>query len=54
MLRRMLRATVFAAVVGLAPTEIEAWRLDPTPPPARILPVGEPVVAIWSRDDHSA
>lgn len=54
MLRRMLRAAVFAAVVGLAPTETEAWRLDPAPPPARILPVGDPVVAIWSRDDQPA
>ncbi len=46
----LLSRAVFAAVVAIAPTEVDAWRLDPSPPPAMLLPVGESVVALWSRD----
>ncbi len=46
---RLLREAALAAVVAIAPTEVDPWRLDPTPPPARILSVGDPMPAIWSR-----
>lgn len=49
-LTTLLSKAVFAAVVAIAPTEVAAWRLDPAPPPARFLPVGDSVVALWSRD----
>ena len=40
-LTTLLSKAVFAAVVAIAPTEVAAWRLDPAPPPARFLPVGD-------------
>lgn len=46
---RLLREATLAAVVAIAPTEVDPWRLDPTPPPARILAVGDPVPALWAR-----
>ena len=40
---RLLQHAMFAAYLALAPTYVEAWRLDPTPPPGIILAVGEPM-----------
>ena len=47
-------SAVFAAVVAVAPTEVDAWRLDPAPPPARILSVGDPVTALWAWEGSRA
>ena len=46
--RRRAMAKVFLTLFfSFAPSEIEPWRIETKPPPARVLPIGEPVRALY-------
>lgn len=46
-LRARLAWAVLCTVLALSPAQVAPWRLDPTPPPAIVLTVGEPVRGIF-------
>jgi hypothetical protein len=46
-LRARLAWAVMCTVLALSPVQVPPWRLDPSPPPAIVLTVGEPVRGIF-------
>jgi hypothetical protein len=41
-------AKVFLALFfAFAPSQVEPWRVEAKSPPARVLPIGEPVQALY-------
>ncbi len=47
---RVRMSGVFMAVFfALAPSTVPLWRLDPRPPPAAVLPIGEPTPSLSVR-----
>jgi hypothetical protein len=45
--RRLAVRAVLAATLSFGASELPAWRLDPSPPPAATLLVGEPTPWIF-------